>query len=82
VRAQLQFPDLVDQLSSFRFEEHRITNFEMETSAIFGLGRIFGHQCLAINTIVANRKTKTFTEQAAKSIHHMIEKSLGIIEQI
>jgi uridine phosphorylase len=82
VRAGLQFPELVNQLSSFQFGQHRITNFEMETSAIFGLGRVFGHQCLAVNTIVANRKTKTFTNNGAKSVENMIQKSLAILSSI
>jgi uridine phosphorylase len=79
VRAELQFPHLVDRLSGFRFGEHRITNFEMETSAIFGLGRVFGHQCLAVNTIVANRVNKTFSQDAKTSIEKMISSSLEII---
>lgn len=82
VRAGLQFPELVNRLSGFQFESHRITNFEMETSAIFGLGKIFGHRCLALNTIVANRISKTFTKDAAKSVEHMIQKSLEIISSI
>jgi uridine phosphorylase len=69
----------VDRLSGFRFGEHRITNFEMETSAIFGLGRVFGHQCLAVNTIVANRVNKTFSQDAKTSIEKMISSSLEII---
>ena len=80
VRAGLQFPELVNQLSGFSFGEHRITNFEMETSAIFGLGRVFGHHCLAINAIVANRINKTFTKDGAKIIDSMIKKNLEIIE--
>ena len=79
VRAGLQFPQLVDKLSSFQFEGHRITNFEMETSAIFGLGRVFGHHCLAVNTIVANRVRKEFTKDGAKSIENMIQKSLELL---
>ncbi len=82
VRAGLQFPELVNKLSSFQFDDHRITNFEMETSAIFGLGKIFGHHCLSINTIVANRIQKTFSKDSAKSIEGMIKNSLDIIEGI
>ncbi len=82
VRAGLQFPELVNRLSGFQFESHRITNFEMETSAIFGLGKIFEHRCLALNTIVANRISKTFTKDAAKSVENMIRKSLEIISSI
>jgi uridine phosphorylase len=81
VRAGLQFPALVNALSSFSFQEHRITNFEMETSAIFGLGKIFGHHCLAVNTIVANRVKKEFSKDGKKSVENMIRKSLEIISQ-
>lgn len=82
VRAALQFPDLVEKLSGFSFGQTRVTNFEMETSAIFGLGRVFGHHCLAVNTIVANRQTKTFTKDGTKSVEHMIQKSLAILAAI
>lgn len=76
VRAPLQFPDLVNQLSNFSFKDYRITNFEMETSAIFGLGKIFGHQCLAVNTIVANRIRKEFSKDGKASVEHLIKTSL------
>lgn len=79
VRAALRFENLVDRLSDFHWKEWRITNFEMETSAIFGLGRIFDHDCLAVNTIVANRKTKQFSKDGKKSVENLIEKSLEVI---
>ncbi len=82
VKATLKFPSLVSDLSSFNYDQKRITNFEMETSAIFGLGKIFGHRCLSINTIVANRVNKTFSKNAPQSIDKMIKKSLEIIEKI
>jgi len=82
VRAGLRFPELVDTLSAFRFGDHRITNFEMETSAIFGLGKIFGHRCLALNAIVANRVSKTFTKDGSKTIDTMIKRNLEILEKI
>jgi uridine phosphorylase len=82
VKAALAFPNLVDQLSAFTFEQTRITNFEMETSAIFGLGKIFGHKCLSVNTIVANRQTKAFSKNAKISIDHMIKTSLETISKI
>jgi uridine phosphorylase len=82
VRAELKFPNLVNQLSSFRLGAYKITNFEMETSAIFGLGKIFGHQCLAVNTIVANRVRKEFSKDGKKSVENLIEKSLAIVATI
>jgi len=82
VKAALAFPDLVDKLSTFNFEGNRITNFEMETSAIFGLGKVFGHRCLSINTIIANRQNKSFSKNASAAVEHMIKHSLEIIEKI
>ncbi|HNF71900.1 MAG TPA: nucleoside phosphorylase [Chitinophagaceae bacterium] len=82
LRAGLQYPSLVEQLTDFRWNSMRITNFEMETAAIFGLGKLLGHHCLAINTIVANRVRKEFSQSAPKSIQNMIERSLSIIETI
>jgi uridine phosphorylase len=82
VKAELRFPALIDTLSSFTFEQTRITNFEMETSAIYGLGKIFGHRCLSVNTIVANRQTKTFSKNAKTSVDNMIRQTLEIIEKI
>jgi uridine phosphorylase len=82
LRLPLAFPNLVNNLSSFRSGMHYITNFEMETSAIYGLGKLLGHHCLSLNTIIANRQTKTFTENAPLAIDTMIRKSLDIISGI
>lgn len=79
IRMAPALPHLVDSLSSFRSGDHRVTNFEMETSAIYGLGRIMGHHCLSINTIIANRQTKEFTRDGARSVTQMIEKSLELL---
>src|SRR4029078_13641135 len=53
LRLGLRYPQLVDRLTDFRFGQHRITNFEMETSAIYGLGKLLNHNCLALNAIIA-----------------------------
>ena len=82
LRLPLAFPALVDTLSTFENGQHRITNFEMETSAIYGLGKLMGHHCLSVNTIVANRQSKTFSKDAASAVENMIRKSLEIIAGI
>ena len=79
LRLGLRSPDLVDRLTEFRFGQHRITNFEMETSAIYGLGRLLGHHCLSMNAIVANRIRKEFTKDAASVIDRLIKKVLETI---
>lgn len=82
LRLGLTKPDLIDRLSHFTFGKHRITNFEMETSAIYGLGRLLGHQCLSLSTIVANRINKEFSKDGNAAVENMIKKSLEIISGI
>jgi uridine phosphorylase len=82
LRLPLSMPNLVDQMTSFRYGNHHIANFEMETSAIYGMCNALGHQCLSINVIVANRVKKEFSKDPAKAVDHMIQKSLGILANI
>ena len=72
----LRHPELIDRLTSFSFGPYRITNFEMETSAIYGLGSMLGHQCLSLNVIVANRISKTFSTNGLLAVERLIEKSI------
>jgi uridine phosphorylase len=79
LRAPITFTDLPERMSSFRFDGHRITNFEMETSAIYGLGKILGHRCLSVNTVVANRVTRQFSADNKKAIENMITRALEVL---
>jgi uridine phosphorylase len=79
LRLPLQFPDLINQLTSFRFGNHRITNFEMETSAIYGLGKLLNHNCISLSAIVANRVEQTFSKDGGKAVEDLIVKSLEIL---
>jgi uridine phosphorylase len=78
LRLGLAYPMLIDHLTTFAFGNHRITNFEMETSAMYGLGRLLGHHCLSLNAIVANRINKTFSKDSGKAVDALIQQSLGI----
>jgi len=82
LRLGLSHPTLVDSLTSFRMGNHWISNFEMETSAIYGLSRLLGHSCLSINVIVANRVRKEFSKDGGAAVEHLIKTCLGIIENI
>lgn len=81
LRASLAYKHLIDSFTTFK-HSLPITNFEMETSAIYGLGKILKHHCLSINTIIANRGDKTFTKNATAAIDNMIQRSLAIIEKL
>jgi uridine phosphorylase len=76
LRLGLNNPSLINRLTDFKYGAHRITNFEMETAAIYGLSRLMGHQCLALNVIVANRVTQTFSDNAPLHIDRLIQQFL------
>ena len=79
LRLGLAYPKMIDLLTSFRFGNHRISNFEMESSAIYGLGKMLGHHCVSLNAIVANRISKQFSKDGAMTIEKLIKHSLNII---
>lgn len=78
LRLGIRNPELINRLTDFRFGQHRITNFEMETSAIYGLGRLLGHNCLAVNAIVANRIKKEFSKDGKAAVENLIRTFLDI----
>ncbi len=76
LRLPVAAPGLINKLTHFRHGNHRITNFEMETSAIFGLGKLLGHHCMSINTIVANRVLQQFSKDSDAAVEKMIKTTL------
>ena len=72
----MQDPDLNHKIDSFHFKEDRITNLEMETSAIYGLSKLLGHKACSINAIIANRANGTFSKNPGKVIANLIEYTL------
>lgn len=79
LRLGLSSPGLINKLTHFNSNGHRITNFEMETSAIYGLGSLMGHECLSINVIIANRVLQKFSGNSAAAVENMISKALDMI---
>ncbi len=79
LRLVLQYPDLVNLLPTFRYGNHRISNFEMETSGIYGLGKMLNHYCLSLNAIVANRVQQSFSKDGTKAVENLIIKTLEIV---
>ncbi|HLF45391.1 MAG TPA: nucleoside phosphorylase [Chitinophagaceae bacterium] len=81
LRLGISNPELINRLTQFRFGQHRIVNFEMETSAIYGLGKLLGHHCLSLNVVIANRVRKEFSKDGKAAVHHLIIKALEIISE-
>ena len=79
LRLALNSPGLINKLTDFTFNTHRITNFEMETSAIYGLGKLLGHECLSVNAIVANRVVQQFSKDGNAAVENLITKALEVL---
>ncbi|RLJ99633.1 nucleoside phosphorylase [Tenacibaculum discolor] len=72
LRLPLQDPDLNKKIDSFNYNNNRITNLEMETSAIYGLAKLLGHNASSMNAIIANRANGTFSEDPYKVVNDLI----------
>ena len=66
-----------NKLQSFRYEDLKITNFEMETSAIYGLSKLLGHQACSMNAILANRANGSFSKKPDETIDNLIQYTLN-----
>jgi len=76
LRLLLEDNDLNSKLSSFEYNGMRITNLEMETSAIYGLAKLMGHRAASMNCILANRSTGQFSKDPVKTIDSLIKYTL------
>ena len=81
VRQPLAMPDMVADIESFRFGDYRITNFEMEGSALAGLATQLGHDAGTICCAIANRYLKDANTDYKKMVRDLIELSLDRITQ-
>lgn len=79
LRLGIRNPHLIDRLTQFRFGQHRITNFEMETSGIYGIGKLLGHHCISLSAIVANRVRQEFTKDGKTVVEKLITRTLETI---
>jgi uridine phosphorylase len=70
---------LIHKLSSFTFNSLRINNFEMESSALYALSAMLGHDALTLCVAIANRITSTFLEDYKPHIEKLARLALDII---
>ena len=76
VRVPLAMPDMIRDFESFRYGDWRITNFEMEGSAIAGLARHMGHEAGTVCCVIANRHLKNTNPDYKPMIRGLVELSL------
>jgi len=72
LRLPLAVPELNRQIEEFRFNQYKITNFEMESSAIYGLSKMLGHEALTICLIIASRVVLTANENYRDEMKKLI----------
>ncbi len=58
--------------AKFNFNGLQITNFEMETSAVYGLGNLFGFDCCTVDVIIANRATTAYLKDHSAAVDELI----------
>ena len=76
LRIPLEDPDQNEKIMAFEHEGHRITNFEMEGSALAGLTRLLGHKAMTVCMVIANRRAKEANTAYKNSIDDLIVKVL------
>ena len=79
VRMPLANPDLNNKIETFKFEGDTITNYEMESAPLAGLGRLMGHKAMTVCTIIANRLAGESNANYKGSIEDLIKKVLNRI---
>ncbi|HHP7241020.1 MAG TPA: nucleoside phosphorylase [Cyclobacteriaceae bacterium] len=79
LRLNIKYPHLVDDLNYFHLDNNWITNFEMETAGYYGFAKMFGHEAVSLNAIIANRIKKRFSTNPNKIIDALIKKVLDRI---
>lgn len=73
LRLQTLDPDLNDKIEKFEYKGEKITNYEMESSAIFGLSAMLGHESVAVCAIIANRINKDASKDYQPTIKKLIQ---------
>lgn len=79
LRLPVQDPSLNNKMDTFNFNGLRITNLEMETSAIYGLSKLLGHHAVSLNAIIANRANGAFSKNPGQAVKKLIIYTLNKI---
>ena len=76
VRLGLAMPDMLEKFETFKYGDYRITNFEMESSAVAGLARHLGHEAGTVCCAIANRYLKSSNPDYKPQVRALVELAL------
>ncbi len=68
--------EINDKITNYNFNGRKITNYEMESSALYGLSKLLGHEALTLCVIIANRVNKTFLNDYKPIVKKLIKEVL------
>ncbi|MDJ0644990.1 MAG: nucleoside phosphorylase [Flavobacteriaceae bacterium] len=77
LRLPIQDNRLNNKMDDFNYQGIRITNFEMETAAIYGMSKLLGHNALSMNAIIANRANGNFSKAPRLVVEKLIRYTLN-----
>lgn len=73
LRLPLSNPDLNRLIEEFEYKGRKVTNYEMESAPLAGLGRLMGHKCMTVCSIIANRFTNVSNPNYKNGIASLVE---------
>ncbi len=73
LRLDMAIDGLNEKLTAFNYNNHRVTNFEMETSALFGLSKLLGHEAITACAIIANRIRKEYSKDYKITVDKLVK---------
>lgn len=76
LRMHLTYPENNRKMEAFSYNGWRVCNFEMESSALYGLGKMMGHNCLTICAVIANRVTEKFANDYHPYVKKLVENTM------
>ena len=79
VRLELTMPDLIEKLESFSYEGYRVTNIEMESSALAGLAALLGHDAATVCLAIANRHVKESNPDYKPLLAQLLRRALDTL---
>lgn len=79
LRLNLAMPDMLEKLEKWRYDGRRITNFEMESSALAGMSAQLGHDAITVCCAIANRYAGESNTDYTPFVRNMVEASLDTL---
>ena len=76
LRMPLTYPEINQRVETFEYNGWRVCNYEMESSALYGLGKMMGHNCLTICVAIANRVTEKFVSDYHPYVKKLVVNTL------